>query len=103
MARRQVLPIQICRGFAVVFGIAYAIALGVYLTGEFGLLGQTRGPLAGIYLIPLGLPWNLAIDSLPEPTWPWLAAAAPLINLGLIVLLCRVLGSQSRAGRGASR
>jgi hypothetical protein len=55
-------------------------AVGLWGIGTFGLLGSERGPLAGVFLVPLGLPWNLLIDAFPEPWWPWLAAAAPLIN-----------------------
>lgn len=80
---------RICRWSVVVLGAAYAFALAIYLIGTFGLFGQVRDPLAGVFLVPLGLPWNRAIDSLPEATWPWLAAAAPLINLGILATLCR--------------
>jgi hypothetical protein len=45
-----------------------------------------------VLLVPLGLPWNRAIDSLPEATWPGLSAVAPLINLGILAALCRFLG-----------
>jgi hypothetical protein len=33
--------------------------------------------------VPLGLPWNHMIDVFPEPFWPWLGAAAPLVNIAI--------------------
>jgi hypothetical protein len=66
------------------FLAAYALALAVFLTGQFGLFGVARDPLAGVFLLPLGLPWNLFIDRLPEPAWPFLIAAVPLLNLTIL-------------------
>jgi hypothetical protein len=79
----------ICRAGVRVFAVLYAAALAIFLIGSFGLFGQPRDPLAGAFLIPLGLPWNLAVDTAPEPLWPWLAAAAPTLNILLLVGLCR--------------
>jgi len=78
----------------VCFGLAYALALFLYLTGTYGWFGQQTDPLSGIFLIPLGLPWNF-IDA-PETILPMLGIGAPLINFLLILLLCRVLGSRIR-------
>ena len=99
MTRRKPAPSRICRWSVAILGAAYAFALAVYLIGEFGLFGQIRTPLAGVFLVPLGLPWNRAIDSLPEATWPWLAAAAPLINLGILATLCRLLDSRRQSSK----
>lgn len=79
----------ICRWLIGVFAVAYVAALAIYLIAEFGLFGQPRDPLGGVFLIPLGLPWNLLVDRAPEVLWPWLAAAAPAINLLLLAALCR--------------
>lgn len=79
----------LCRVVTYGFLALYAVALMVWLVGTFGLFGQPTDPLSGVFLIPLGLPWNKFIDSLPEPFWPWLAAAAPLINCGILLFLCR--------------
>ena len=81
----------VCRWFLIVLALLYAAALGLWLVGTFGLLGHERDPLAGIFLVPLGWPWNRAVDVAPEPLWPWLAAAAPLVNIALVVVLCRLL------------
>ena len=69
--------------------VLYALALLLLLVGTFGLFGSPRDPLAGVFLVPLGLPWSRLVDAFPEPLWPWLAAAAPTVNLAIILLLCR--------------
>ena len=71
------------------------MALVVFLTGTFGLLGQEKDPLSGISPIPIGLPWILFIDHAPEEIWPWLTALAPMLNLGVLSVLCR------RAAKGS--
>jgi hypothetical protein len=75
-----------------IFALLYVAALALYAIGAFGLFGSPQGPLAGVFLVPLGLPWNLMLDGAPEAALPWLGALAPLVNLGLIAVLCRVLG-----------
>jgi hypothetical protein len=80
-----------CRTILAALLIAYALALGVFLVGTFGLFGNEPDPLAGLFLVPLGWPWNQAVDLAPEPSWPWLAAAAPLANLACLALVCRAL------------
>lgn len=67
-----------------VFTVLYALALIVFLAGTFGLFGSEPDPLAGVYLIPLGLPWNRFVDAFPERFWPLLAAGAPLVNLAIL-------------------
>jgi len=44
-----------------------------------------------VFLLPLGLPWNRLIDGAPDVLRPWLAAAAPLLNLLMIWAGCRAL------------
>ncbi|MCL7990414.1 MAG: hypothetical protein M8840_04675 [marine benthic group bacterium] len=74
----------------------YIVALLLLLVGTFGLFGAERDPLSGIFLLPLGLPWNRFLGGASEALLPWLAAAAPLVNLLLIRLVCTWL-----SGRGA--
>ncbi len=81
------------------FALAWVVALGLYAIGTFGLFGQQRDPLAGIFLIPLGLPWSRLVDRAPEALWPLLAAAAPLINLVLLVALGRFVAGWEPARR----
>jgi len=73
------------------------IALFILAVGTFGWFGQERDPLSGIFLIVLGQPWVMAIDSLPDPLRPWAAALAPLINIALVAALCSALGRRSRS------
>ncbi len=47
-----------------VFTGLYAIAFLLFLIGTFGWIGQERDPLAGVFLMPLGFPWNLLADRL---------------------------------------
>ena len=80
---------RLCRIIVWAVGLLWIAALCIFLIGQFGLLGQERDPLAGIFLVPLGFPWNRFIDAAPEQTWPWLAALLPAVNLALLWLACR--------------
>lgn len=79
----------ICRVILVVFGITYVIALGLFLVGTLGLFGSPSGPLAGVFLIPLGMPWVFMLESVSDTLKPWLAALAPDLNLAVLWLICR--------------
>ncbi len=80
--------------FLWVFVVLYVAALLLFLTGTFGWFGQEQDPLAGVFLLPLGLPWNLLTGALPE--WPRLLAAllAPCVN---ILVIAWIRGRFSRA------
>jgi hypothetical protein len=83
-----------CRLIIWGFAAAYVIALFLFLVGTFGWFGSETGPLAGVFLMPLGLPWNQLLGSAPEPLRPFLAAAAPLLNLAILKAIClRLHGS----------
>lgn len=84
-----------CRIIIWIFAFLYAAAVALLLIGTFGLFGSEKDPLAGIFLLPLGLPWSLAAHLAPEPLMPWLAGLAPAINLGLLVVLCRYLNKSN--------
>lgn len=77
-----------CSLVVVAFSVLYALAVGLFIIGTFGLFGSPSGPLAGVFLVPLGLPWNLVLDVFPKPLWPALAALAPALNLIILVLIC---------------
>jgi len=79
----------ICKWAIRITGILYLVALALLLIGTFGLFGQERDPLSGVFLLPLGLPWVWFVDLAPKPAWPWLAALAPLLNIGILIALCR--------------
>ncbi len=65
----------------------YLAALFLFVVGAFGLFGSESGPLAGVFLVPLGLPWIRFVDRFPEQLWPWVGAALPLVNALLLYAL----------------
>lgn len=69
----------------------YLAALALLLIGTFGLFGQERDPLSGVFLMPLGLPWVLWLDGASDGLKPWLAALAPALNIAILSAMCRVL------------
>lgn len=71
------------------FAALYAAAFALFLIGSFGWFGSPQGPLAGVFLVPLGLPWNLALDGLPEALRAAAGVGAPALNLLLLWGLCR--------------
>jgi hypothetical protein len=79
------------------FAFLYALAFGLFMIGTFGLFGSPSGPLAGIFLMPLGLPWNRMLSVFPEPLWPTLATLAPALNLAILMLICRWVASRRPA------
>ncbi len=80
---------RLCRVFLSIFAGAYLLPIALLLIGTFGLFGNAKDPLAGIFLIPLGLPWKLMLGKVPETVRPWLAAGAPAVNLAILWLICR--------------
>ncbi|MBH5321180.1 hypothetical protein I5L03_01115 [Erythrobacter sp. JGD-13] len=62
-----------------IFAIFYVIAVFLLLVGTYGWFGQERDPLSGIFLMPLGLPWNL-LGEQAGLGGPALGIGAPLIN-----------------------
>ncbi len=89
---------RLCSAVVFLFAGLYLVALLLYLIGIFGLFGSAQGPLVGVFLIPLGLPWTLLIDRLfPEPLWPWMATLAPAVNLAVLWAFCRRLNSMASA------
>ena len=84
-------PRHSCRYVVIGFLMLYLIALALFAVGTFGLFGSPRDPLAGVFLIPLGLPWNSLLDKAPGAAGVgiWIALFSPLVNLALLHLLCR--------------
>lgn len=66
---------------AVAIGLLYIFALGLWAIGTYGLFGQEADPLSGLFLMPLGLPWNRMGEG------PDVALAAPLANIAILWLL----------------
>lgn len=86
----------VCRFVLRAFILAYVLALLLFLIGFFGWFGSDQGPLAGVFLIPLGLPWNQLLDWSPDRLRAVLAAAAPLLNLAILQALCARLHPSGR-------
>lgn len=78
-----------CRMVTLAFGLFYVAALFVFLVGTFGWFGQERDPLSGVFLLPLGVPWVIFGDVVPEGGKAFFAAVAPALNLFLLSLICR--------------
>lgn len=83
---------RICKFMIATFACLYAVALALLVIGTFGVFGEEKDPLSGVFLLPVGVPWNLLGDAfLPEELLPWAAIAAPAVNLLGLLLLCRRL------------
>jgi len=87
---------RVCPLAAIGFAILYGLALGLFIVGTFGLFGGPSGPLAGVFIVPLGLPWNRMLGVFPEALWPTLASLAPALNLVMLMLICRWVASRRR-------
>ena len=81
-----------CRIVTLIFLVAFAIALFIYAVGTFGWFGQDTDPLSGVFLIPLGLPWVLLFGAVSDGMRPVLGIASPLLNLAILLVLCRRFG-----------
>lgn len=79
---------RLCRWAVIGFAALYAAAFALFLIGSYGWFGSPQGPLAGVFLVPLGLPWILTLDVLPESLRPAMGVAAPALNLLLLWGLC---------------
>lgn len=66
-----------------VFVALYVIALLLLAVGTFGWFGQEQDPLSGVFLLPLGFPWNVIADKLGM-NGPAVMIAAPLVNAAII-------------------
>lgn len=81
--------LTICKWVTRSVAVLYVAALVLFAIGTFGLFGQEQDPLAGVFLVPLGLPWNLWLDGVPDAIRPGLIIFAPALNLLLLTVLCR--------------
>lgn len=81
----------VCRWVVSIFGGFYVAALALLVIGTFGLFGQAHDPLSGVFLVPLGQPWVLWLDGVPDGLKPCLAILAPALNVAILVGLCRVV------------
>lgn len=65
------------------FVVLYVAAVLLFLIGTFGWFGQETDPLSGVFLIPLGLPWNLIADKIGL-SGVLVGVLSPLINLAIV-------------------
>jgi len=65
------------------FVVLYVAAVLLFLIGTFGWFGQETDPLSGVFLIPLGLPWNLIADKIGL-SGVLVGVLSPLINLAIL-------------------
>ncbi|MCB1394443.1 MAG: hypothetical protein H6898_07605 [Rhodobacter sp.] len=86
----------LCRWIVRLFALAYLVALALLVIGTFGLFGQERDPLSGVFLVPLGLPWNRWVDMLPQGLPMWGMILAPVLNLIILRALCRAVAGGRR-------
>ena len=82
---------MLCKITIWVFGVLWAGAAFIFATGTFGWFGQPKDPLSGVFLLPLGFPWVLAIERVPETVRPLFAVLTPFLNLAILIVLCRRL------------
>ena len=66
-----------------IFLILYLVALALLAISTFGLFGQARDPLGGVFLLPLGLPWNLLADRMGIVSAA-VVIIAPVVNLAIL-------------------
>ena len=69
-----------------IFVALYAMALALLAVGTFGWFGQQEDPLSAVFLVPLGLRWNILADALGIGG-PWPAIVAPAINAAILYRL----------------
>lgn len=79
---------RICRLTANAYLALALAAMAILLVGTYGLFGQDRDPLAGVYVVVLGMPWVRFADLGPEAACPWFALATPLVNVAILRALC---------------
>lgn len=79
-----------CRWITLMLLTLYLIALGLFLTGTLGLFGAERDPLSGVFLMPLGLPWNMSLNILdvPAPVKLLIGVLSPVLNLIILRIIC---------------
>ena len=70
----------------IIFMALYAAALFLLAVGTFGWFGQEQDPLSGVFLMPLGLPWNILADRMGL-AGPGAVILAPAINAGILYWL----------------
>ena len=87
---------MLCKITIWVFALLWTGATFIFATGTFGWFEQPQDPLSGILLLPLGFPWILAIELVPETAKPLFAVVTPLLNLAILVVICRQMNGRNQ-------
>jgi len=69
-----------------IFVALYGFSVLLLLIGTLGWFGQEKDPLSAVFLLPMGLPWNIIADRLGIAGVASLVAA-PAINAGILYWL----------------
>jgi len=64
----------------------YAVTALLLLVGTFGWMGQEQDPLSAVFLLPLGLPWNVIADKIGLNGLA-VMLLAPALNAGILFWL----------------
>lgn len=86
MLRKHRLRSGIWRVLFLAFIALYALSFFLLVVGTFGWFGQDQDPLSAVFLLPMGLPWNVLADKLGAPEAIALIAA-PGINAAALYWL----------------
>lgn len=85
---RQEAARWLCRMVVRAFGLLYLATLAYAAVSATGWFDFAPAPLAGVFLVVIGLPWTLAAAWFPDQWQPFVAAAAPLMTLILLWAYC---------------
>lgn len=70
------------------YGLLYLAALAYTGISTLNWFDFAPRPLAGVFLVVIGLPWTLAAAWFPDPLQPLVAALAPGVTLVLLWSYC---------------
>lgn len=91
-----------CRLVVWAFGLLYLAALILLGISALAWFGFAPAPLAGVFLVVLGLPWTLAAAWFPDHLQPVVGALAPGVTLIILWTFChwprRRIAPQPRSG-----
>lgn len=78
----------LCRMTVRAFGLLYLGVLALQGISALGWFGFAPAPLAGAFLVVIGLPWTMAAAWFPDALQPLVAALAPCVTLVLLWTYC---------------
>lgn len=78
----------LCRMTVQAFGLLYLAVLALQAITALAWFGFAPAPLAGVFLVVIGLPWTLAAAWFPDHLQPLVAALAPLVTLAILWTYC---------------